>query len=295
MAVKKTSSAKKASDKKTSEKTEQAALKKVMGAGGSTKKKAPKKAASRTHPFAILLIMGLVAVIIFMVNKLYFSKDEVPASAVISSDSKPAIAIREMRRDAIGDNAEQPKKKGEDQKDIPGRAVSRQVKNLETKKVKESQGPDEKIEAPNEDRKKSAPPQKAVKIYLVRFDERTEKTNLMPVSRTVDASSMLEESLKKLISGPTPDEEKRGLLTAIPRNLRLRGIKVINRTAEIDFNSVLEEGGTGNILIHRIDQIIYTATQFNTVKNVIIKVDGKRRRTLGSDGLSIGAPLYRGK
>jgi len=70
-------------------------------------------------------------------------------------------------------------------------------------------------------------------------------------------------------------------------------VKIRNKTAEIDFNSAIEYGAAGSILLNRLDQIVYTATQFSGVGSVIIKINGKARQTLGADGLSISGPLHR--
>jgi spore germination protein GerM len=42
-------------------------------------------------------------------------------------------------------------------------------------------------------------------------------------------------------------------------------VSIINNIAFINFNSALEEGAAGNILMNRLDQIVYTATQFDNV------------------------------
>jgi spore germination protein GerM len=66
-----------------------------------------------------------------------------------------------------------------------------------------------------------------------------------------------------------------------------------NKSVEIDFNSSLEKGGAGNIIINRIDQIVYTMTQFKDINSIIIKINGQRRNSIGADGLSISGPIHR--
>lgn len=79
----------------------------------------------------------------------------------------------------------------------------------------------------------------------------------------------------------------------MPSNLKIRNIDIKGKTAEIDFNSAIEEGAAGDILLKRIQQIVHTATQFDDVDSIIIKINGQRRKTIGGDGLSIGGPLRR--
>ena len=132
-----------------------------------------------------------------------------------------------------------------------------------------------------------------VKLYFIQIDDRSEKTYLSTVKRRARSNNPLKDSLNMLISGPTRLEKERGLLTAVPSNLRVRDLRVRGNTAVIDFNSAIEEGGAGNILITRIDQIVYTATQFKNIKNIEIRINGQKRNTLGSDGLAISGPLHR--
>ncbi len=79
----------------------------------------------------------------------------------------------------------------------------------------------------------------------------------------------------------------------MPAGLRVRSVTVKHRIAEIDFNSAIEENAAGSILIGRLDQIVYTATELGGVDSVVIKINGRRRQFIGSDGLSIGGPMHR--
>ena len=100
-------------------------------------------------------------------------------------------------------------------------------------------------------------------------------------------------TLEQLIKGPTPYEQGKGYITAVPSHLKIRNIDIKGKTAEIDFNGVIEEGAAGDILLKRIQQIVNTATQFDNIDSIIIKINGQRRKTIGGDGLSIGGPLRR--
>jgi len=132
-----------------------------------------------------------------------------------------------------------------------------------------------------------------VKIYFIKINEKTEKMDLKAVTRKVFSKNKIKESLKRLIEGPSAEEEDHGFLTAIPKDLKVYDLKIKNKTAEINFNQAIGKGATGNILLRRIDQIIYTATQFKGIENIIIKINGRYQKTLGSDGLSINGPLHR--
>ena len=132
-----------------------------------------------------------------------------------------------------------------------------------------------------------------VQVWFLRFDEKTENVSLTHVKRNVLDDGKIENALKALIEGPSADEKAKGYLTAIPPNLNVRSIKIKDRVAEIDFNAAIGEAAAGNILMNRIDQIIYTATQFKEIDGIVISVNGKKQNVIGSDGLSIHGILNR--
>ncbi|OHD63097.1 MAG: hypothetical protein A2176_08320 [Spirochaetes bacterium RBG_13_51_14] len=227
---------------------------------------APRGSGRGRNPAYILIILGLVTAIALLVNR--FGEHREPPgekprreSARIDGDTKEREELRE--------------KKSEQKNSVESDEKSRNEKGQ--KKAEEK------------------PAVQDVKVYFVKLNEKTEKIYLTTVSRKVGKGSVLENAMKELIKGPTPVEKKKGLLSAVPARLRINGIRIKNGSAEIDFNGAIEQGAAGSVLINRIDQIVYTATQFNNVKSVIIKINGRTRQTLGTDGLSIGGPLHRGE
>lgn len=220
-----------------------------------TGKSTKKIKASSNSPFYVLTIMGLLTVIVIMLNKY-----NVNSSNIKSNPKKEIITSKDLAK-----NAEL-------------------VNNTDRTHI-ESAEKDEP--AQNEMNFVNA------KIYFIKLNETTEKLYLSSVKRKVNKKTMLEESLHYLISGPRGPEKKRGLLTAVSDNIKIRNIKVRNKIAEIDFNSAIERNAGGDILLRRIDQIVYTATQFAGIDSIVIKINGRKRRTLGSDGLSINGPIHR--
>jgi spore germination protein GerM len=109
----------------------------------------------------------------------------------------------------------------------------------------------------------------------------------------VKGDEPLEAALQELLKGLSGAEKRGGLLSAMPERLALRGITVKNRTAYIDFNDAFEENAIGNIIQSRIDQIVYTATQFEDVDGVIIQVNGVAKKFVGGDGVVLNNPLTR--
>ncbi|MCX7677688.1 MAG: GerMN domain-containing protein [Spirochaetes bacterium] len=138
-------------------------------------------------------------------------------------------------------------------------------------------------------------PESKIKIYFLRFDEKSEQISLVPTLRNIKGEASLEKAIAELVKGPNKIEKEKGMLTAIPPHVKLRGVSVKGNIAEIDFNDAIEKNAAGNILLNRLDQIVYTATEIEGINSVIIKINGKHKQTFGSDGLSIGGPLHRRK
>lgn len=220
---------------------------------------AKRKVVSEKTPMYALAIMALVTVIILLVNQLLNEGGGNKNREIISSNETD-------RSD-----------------DLRNRGLAERNKDMAIE-------PDRKHDIPKDEKLLS---EKLVKIYLIRFNEKTEKISLTPVVRRVHSEFPLREALNELIKGPTKRERGRGLLSAVPRNLRIWDIQTRDRMAVINFNSAIEEDANGSILLNRIDQIVFTATQFETIDSVRIKINGEGKKFLGSDGLSIGGSLYR--
>lgn len=118
---------------------------------------------------------------------------------------------------------------------------------------------------------------------------------MAPVVRPVPVgNSPLTATLTALLAGPTPEELSRGYLNLIPTGSRLLAVRMEGNTAvlsfsdDFQFNSLGMEGYSA-----QLNQIIYTATEFSTVKKVKILIEGKTREFLGSEAIPIGEPLDR--
>lgn len=237
-------------------------------AGGAAPKKAAVRLPERSkNPAYVLIIMGLVTALALLFGRYYTPQRPV---AVKPPVEKPVSEKKEEKRDK--------EQAGKDSKEDRGSKPEREEKTSKQTVIKE---PIEKKEA------------ESVKVYLVALNEKTDKMYLTPVIRKVRREPLLENTLRELVKGPTAAEKRKGLMTAIPPELKINSVKIRNKTAELDFNTAIEYGAAGSILLNRLDQIVYTATQFSGVGSVIIKINGKTRQTLGADGLSISGPLHR--
>lgn len=253
--------------KSTAKKKAKSTAQKKPAAAKSQKTAAAARPPDRgKNPAYVLIIMGLLTALALLFGKFY-------------SPQRPVVEKSSVEKHVSE------KKEDKREKDKP----TREAGDRESKSARE-------VKTVNQTQTHEVPDKKeaeSVKIYFVALNEKTDKMYLAAVSRKVGKQPLLENTLRELVKGPTAAEKRKGLLTAIPPELRINSVKIRNKTAEIDFNSAIEYGAAGSILLNRLDQIVYTATQFSGVGSVIIKINGKARQTLGADGLSISGPLHR--
>jgi len=151
--------------------------------------------------------------------------------------------------------------------------------------------PENNIEPPESDE-----PQKEMKsrLFYVKVSDEGQ-ISLKSVIRTVNyISTPLTETMKSLIQGPQRSELNKGLLNLIPKNTELTSIKISQRIAFLDFN---EEFTFNSLGIEgykaQLMQIVYTATEFQTVDFIQILINGEKVDYLGAEGVFIGNPLDR--
>ncbi|MCX8123110.1 MAG: GerMN domain-containing protein [Spirochaetes bacterium] len=233
---------------------------------GSSKKSTTVTSSSRA-PY-ILIIMAMAAGLLFLLS--------------LQSDSiKSFIAKKteEKKQNTILPSSNEMNK---EKKQVENTSVVADSKNKNTQEL-----------SPQKKQLEKEKPLIQAKIYFLFYNEKADKIELRPVTRNVDSRIPVKAALEELIKGPTKDEEKKGYVTAIPPTLKVIDVSIINNIAFINFNRAIEEGAAGNIMLNRLDQIIYTVTQFDAVDGIHILVNGQRKRFLGPDGISIAGPLKR--
>lgn len=156
----------------------------------------------------------------------------------------------------------------------------------EASKVVESQNPQPtKVEATKIEGRKT-------NLCFVIIDSEG-KVNRKIITRTLPKTdSPLTEAIKALIAGPIPSESN--CMNLIPAGTRLIGASVKNGVATLNFNENFEFNTYGvEGCIAQLMQIVYTATEFSTVKSVQFLIEGEKKEYLGTEGQWIGSPLSR--
>jgi spore germination protein GerM len=117
------------------------------------------------------------------------------------------------------------------------------------------------------------------------------KSVIRPVKYT---DAPLTSTLQALLAGPTPAEVNQGLMSLVAPEARLRRAQVKDGTAYLDFSEAFRFNSLGKEgLSAQLRQVVYSATEFSTVKRVQILLEGKTSEYLGPEGLYIGKPLSR--
>jgi spore germination protein GerM len=121
------------------------------------------------------------------------------------------------------------------------------------------------------------------------------RIGLKSVIRPIPASdSPLRDTLESLLKGPTSQELNLGFVSMIPYDVRLRNVTVKGDTAVVDFSESFRFNPQGlEAMDAQLRQIVFAATEFPTVKNVQIQIEGSTVRYLGTEGMRLDAPLSR--
>ncbi|MGB2876202.1 MAG: GerMN domain-containing protein [Gaiellaceae bacterium] len=100
-------------------------------------------------------------------------------------------------------------------------------------------------------------------------------------------------AVTKLLAGPTRTERAAGLISDIPAGTRLLGISIHHGVATVDLTSEYQAGGSSRSLQVRLGQVVYTLTQFPTVKAVRFRLDGTPVNVFSSQGIVLDHPVGR--
>jgi germination protein M len=100
-------------------------------------------------------------------------------------------------------------------------------------------------------------------------------------------------AVQALLAAPTDVERLEGVQTQIPDGTELLGLSIDKGIATVDLTSEFESGGGSASMSMRLAQVVFTLTQFPTVKGVQFALDGQPIEVLGGEGVVIDHPLTR--
>lgn len=127
-----------------------------------------------------------------------------------------------------------------------------------------------------------------IKVYYP--DEQGMKLIADKRTVTLDQQEKYTAAMESLLEGTT----QKGQTNIIPKQTKLRSVKVENGTATVDFTGDLRKnfvgGSTGETML--VGSIVDTLTEFPEVKKVQILIDGKKVESLGGH-MDLSQPLTR--
>ena len=128
-------------------------------------------------------------------------------------------------------------------------------------------------------------------LYFVFFSPSGD-IKLSKINRRVQVTgSPLQAVMDVLLEGATPDELNQGYLSLIPPGTKLKSIRVSDGIATMDFSEEFMFNTFGpEGMRNQLKQIIYTASEFPTVKAVQFLIDGKKVDYI-SEGVKTKEPL----
>jgi germination protein M len=100
-------------------------------------------------------------------------------------------------------------------------------------------------------------------------------------------------AVQRLLEGPTEAERRAGMSSAIPAGTRFLGLDIDGTTATVDLSSEYESGGGSASMFARLAQVVYTLTEFDTVRDVRFMLDGEQVDVFSGEGIVLEEPVGR--
>ena len=132
-----------------------------------------------------------------------------------------------------------------------------------------------------------APVTSTVAVYFVKAEK------MAPAQRSASGSGVGAAAVRALLAGPTAAEQQTGMTSAVPAGTRLRSLTISRGLAVVDLSGAFASGGGSFSMGARMAQLVTTLTQFPTVSQVRLWLDGTPATTLGGEGLVVDKPFGR--
>ncbi len=129
----------------------------------------------------------------------------------------------------------------------------------------------------------------SVLVYVVRNEE------IGVASRDIAGTpEVATGAINELMTGLTPYEHDLGLSTAIPEGARLLDVSLQDDgTLIVDVSDDFQAGGGSFSMQMRLAQVVFTATQFDTIDRVQFLIEGQNVESIGGEGVMVADPLTR--
>jgi Sporulation and spore germination/Immunoglobulin-like domain of bacterial spore germination len=132
-----------------------------------------------------------------------------------------------------------------------------------------------------------------IRAYYV-LDGEPGVEGLVPTLRVVPKTTgVARAAMEALLDGDAILSKYSQLSTAVPDGTSLLGIAIKDGVATVDLSRDFESGGGSASASYRLGQVVYTLTQFSTVRAVLFEVEGRTITTFGAEGIVLDGPQRR--
>jgi germination protein M len=119
---------------------------------------------------------------------------------------------------------------------------------------------------------------------------------LVSVQREIPSTPRIAlATLRELVDGPSAADEARidGISTAVPASTLVLDVAIDDGLATVNLSREFESGGGSLSMFGRLAQVVYTVTQFPTVDEVQLELDGRPVTVFSGEGIEIDGPMSR--
>lgn len=127
-----------------------------------------------------------------------------------------------------------------------------------------------------------------VLVYFLSGEKLATAERTLPATRAVGKAAM-----NALCGGPNSFEKAAGLASSVPDGTELLGIDVKDKVATVDLSGEFTSGGGSLSMMTRVAQVVYTLTQFTTIRAVLFHIDGEPVEAIGGEGIIVASPQRR--
>ena len=123
-----------------------------------------------------------------------------------------------------------------------------------------------------------------------------DNAGLVPVLREIPKTQAVgAAAMAALLEGPKDAElgARPAMYTTIPDGTRFLGLTIDAGVATVDLSKEFASGGGSASVLGRLAQVVYTLTQFPTVKAVTFELDGEPVSTFSGEGVVLDKPVGR--
>ena len=123
-----------------------------------------------------------------------------------------------------------------------------------------------------------------------------DNAGLVPVLREIPRTQAVgAAAMAQLLAGPNDIElgARPAMYTTIPEGTRFLGLEITNGIATVDLSREFETGGGSASVLGRLAQVVYTLTQFPTVRGVRFELDGEPVEVFSGQGVVLSEPVDR--